>query len=277
MLEIETLTKTDSRDIVSLSKRLGWDYSEEEIDVILKSGYLFGHRNKRRKVISTAAIFPYKTFASLGVVMVDPDYRRRGLATQLVHKCISTVPNIPIMLVATEEGKPLYEKLGFQTVDILNKLVATEYKSNLLFEMEGLKSITNDDIEEILMLDKEAFGADRSTFLKLRIQQATYSVMLQNQVGEILGFALGVQTPDILVIGPVVAPDQVFAYHLIDYIARKHKGSMRIDIPSEHRSLSDNLLRYGFKIERNPPVMLFNGKELPSRKHIFALAAQAYG
>jgi hypothetical protein len=181
------------------------------------------------------------------------------------------------MLVATEEGKPLYEKLGFLTVDILNKLVATEYKSNLLFEMDRLQSITNDDIEEILMLDKEAFGADRSTFLKLRIQQATYRVMLQNQDGKILGFALGVQTPDILVIGPVVAPDQVFAYHLIDYIARKHKGPMRIDIPSEHQRLSNDLLRYGFKIERNPPIMLINGTELPSRKHVFALAAQAYG
>jgi GNAT superfamily N-acetyltransferase len=277
MLEIETLTKTDSRDIVSLSERLGWDYSEEEIDLIIKSGYFFGHRSYQGKVISTAAVFPYKTIASLGVVMVDPDYRRMGLGTQLVQKCISKVPNIPIMLVATEEGKPLYEKLGFLTVDILNKLVATEYKSNLLFEMDRLQSITNDDIEEILRLDKEAFGADRSTFLKLRIQQATYRVMLQNQDGKILGFALGVQTPDILVIGPVVAPDQVFAYHLIDYIARKHKGPMRIDIPSEHQRLSNDLLRYGFKIERNPPIMLINGTELPSRKHVFALAAQAYG
>lgn len=277
MLKIEALSKNDSEDIVLLSERLGWDYSEKEIDVILNSGYLLGHRNQERKVISTAAIFPYKRIASLGIVMVDPLYRKMGLATQLVYRCISKVPNIPIMLVATEEGKRLYEKLGFVTVAILNKLVATEYKNHSLFEMEGIQPINKDDIEEILRLDKEAFGADRNRFLRFRIQQATYSVMLHNQEGKIIGFALGVQTPDILVIGPVVAPDEVFAYQLINYIATKHRGPMRIDIPSEHRKLSDHLLRCGFKIERNPPVMLFNSIELPSRKHIFALTAQAYG
>ena len=101
------------------------------MEVVLRSGHFFAHRGPGGKVVSTAAIFPYSTLASLGVVMVDPDYRRRGLATRLVDACISAVPDRPILLVATEEGKPLYEKLGFKTVGTLDKLVAKRYTGGL--------------------------------------------------------------------------------------------------------------------------------------------------
>nr|WP_169713712.1 GNAT family N-acetyltransferase [Paludifilum halophilum] len=208
-LHIEPLVKKDGSDVVLLFDRLGWDYSEEEIDLILKSGSLFGHRNKKGKVISTAAIFPYKTIASLGMVMVDPDYRRIGLATQLVKKCISKVSDRSIMLVATEEGKPLYEKLGFQTVTTLHKFVAKEYISGSLSGTDSytIRPILKQDIPEIIRLDQEAFGGDRSIFLENRIKQAVYRVMLRSRTGEVLGYGLGVQNPRMLMIGPVVAPD----------------------------------------------------------------------
>lgn len=105
-LPIDRVRPADIPDVVRLSARIGWDYSEEEMEVVLRSGRFFAHRTPEGKVVSTAALFPYSTLASLGVVMVDPDYRRRGLATRLVSACIEEVPDRPFLLVATEKGSP---------------------------------------------------------------------------------------------------------------------------------------------------------------------------
>nr|WP_276308559.1 hypothetical protein [Thermoflavimicrobium daqui] len=49
-----------------------------------------------------------------------------------------------------------------------------------------------------------------------------------------------------------------------------------MDTPSQHTTFIDFLQQRGFKIVRQPPVMLRNSSSLPSRDHLFALAAQAY-
>lgn len=279
LFPIDRVRQTDIPDVVRLSARIGWDYSEEEMEVVLRSGHFFAHRGPGGKVVSTAAIFPYSTLASLGVVMVDPDYRRRGLATRLVDACISAVPDRPILLVATEEGKPLYEKLGFKTVGTLDKLVAKRYTGGLqrMTHQQTVHPASEKDIEEIIDLDEKAFGARRERLLRLRIKQAAFGAVLRNRTGKAVGFALGVPGPELMVIDPVVAPDEEAAALLIDRIAGWAPGPMRIDIPSQHQRLADFLTRCGFETVRKPPVMMRNGSALPPREHLFAVASQAFG
>ena len=279
LLPIDRVRPADIPDVVRLSARIGWDYSEEEMEVVLRSGRFFAHRTPEGKVVSTAALFPYSTLASLGVVMVDPDYRRRGLATRLVSACIEEVPDRPILLVATEKGKPLYEKLGFKTVGTLDKLVAKRYTGGLgkTAHQGTVHPVSKKDIEEIIDLDEKAFGARRERLLRLRIGQASIGAVLRNRAGKAAGFALGVPGPELMVIGPVVAPDEEAAALLIDRIAGWAPGPVRIDIPSQHRRLADFLTRRGFETVRQPPVMMRNGNALPPRGHLFAVTSQAFG
>lgn len=280
-LAIETLTETDIHDVIRLSNLLGWDYAEPEIRLILQAGNLIGHRSGEGTIVSTAAIFPYHgKLASLGVVMVDPRYRRRGLATRLVQACMGTVPECSVMLVASDEGKPLYEKLGFQIVDTLYKLTAEEYQRPTRLQMQytQFRPIEDNDLSELLKLDQQAFGAGRSKFLNLRLRQAKYTSILRNHVGRCTGYALGVETTEFLVIGPVVAPDSQLAALLIDDIARRHQGKkIRINIPSIHQDLIKFLIGCGFELARIAPVMMAGGSKLPPRNYLFAIAAQAYG
>ena len=51
-------------------------------------------------------------------VFVEPDYRRRGLARQLVQHCMAEAARRKIRVVtlhASDAGRPLYEALGFHT------------------------------------------------------------------------------------------------------------------------------------------------------------------
>ena len=50
-------------------------------------------------------------------VYTHPDYRRRGIATKVMNKLIDEAKKYEVScidLYATEQGKPLYEKLGFK-------------------------------------------------------------------------------------------------------------------------------------------------------------------
>ena len=52
-------------------------------------------------------------------VYTYPDFRRSGLATALLHVMITEVRQLEISavdLIATPDGKPLYEKVGFERI-----------------------------------------------------------------------------------------------------------------------------------------------------------------
>ena len=123
-VELEQFDKNDILGLRDLSASVGWDYDEQEINTVITSGKIYGHKNAEGKIVSSAAIIPYDTdLASIGMVIVNKDYRGLGLGKKVTQKCIDSVSKeTSIMLISTEEGKPLYENLGFKTVDYVHKL-----------------------------------------------------------------------------------------------------------------------------------------------------------
>ena len=59
-------------------------------------------------------------YGFIGDVYVKPEHRKKGLATSLSRSCVQWLKekNITmIRLLATEAGRPVYEKLGFAATD----------------------------------------------------------------------------------------------------------------------------------------------------------------
>ena len=78
-------------------------------------------------IISIAMVYYYQVVPMLSNptgktgyivnVHTSPEYRRQGLATQLLHHIIEDAKDRKVgrlYLTATEMGKPVYEKLGFE-------------------------------------------------------------------------------------------------------------------------------------------------------------------
>ena len=69
------------------------------------------------KIVATATLLPYGTrLAWIGMVLTRPEYRRQGLARRLMEDAIVAAERRGIQalkLDATDEGRPLYENLGF--------------------------------------------------------------------------------------------------------------------------------------------------------------------
>ena len=69
------------------------------------------------RVIATAATLPYGgRCAWISMVLVSGAHRRRGLATRLLHRCISdiTASGLVPVLDATPAGAKVYAPLGFE-------------------------------------------------------------------------------------------------------------------------------------------------------------------
>lgn len=58
--------------------------------------------------------------ASIVNVFTEPDYRRQGLARQLMDRLLEQIKsqNIPVVLLhASDKGRPLYESMGFKNTN----------------------------------------------------------------------------------------------------------------------------------------------------------------
>jgi len=119
------------------------------------------------RVVGTAATICYEDkFAWIGMVLVDPVYRGRGIGTRLLEKTIAFLDEVKIptmKLDATPLGKPLYEKIGFVTEYEIERLIlkrGPEQLSNTQ-PTDAQRPISNSELEIVMARDSELFGADR--------------------------------------------------------------------------------------------------------------------
>lgn len=281
-LKLVEFDKYDVLGLVELSTSVGWDYDEYEVRTAMASGKIYGHKNTVGKIVSSAAIIPYDTnLASIGMVIVNEDYRGLGLGKKATQKCIDSVSqNTSIMLISTEDGKPLYERLGFSTVDSVHKYLSDNYIPTNLFNYPQitLERYKEEEIHKIIELDSAAFGDKRGELLLNRINQSKQCLVVKNQNGKIIGFGLSILGPENLLIGPIVAPNSQTAALIIDGLVINHQGKIRIDVPSSNDELMLFLEKSGFIKVSNPPIMIKNSIKMPYRnKELFAIAAQIFG
>lgn len=281
-LSLVQIEKSDVSGLIGLSSSIGWDYDKKEIETVLASGTIFGHKNHKGKIVSSAAIIPYDTdVASLGMVIVDEEYRGMGLGKSVTQECIDSVPcTTSILLIATEEGKPLYEKMGFVKVDSVYKFVCENNTAKVPSIISGIviEDFNDSHFNRILKIDEDAFGDRRSKLLQNRIYQSENCVVAKNHRDKVIGFGASILGPENLILGPIVAPDFEVANLIVDNLAFKHLGKLRIDVPSGNEEFMISLKRRGFKLVSNPPIMVANSGSMPARNNsLFGIAAQVFG
>ncbi|MBK5430832.1 GNAT family N-acetyltransferase [Bacillus sp. TH25] len=281
-MRVERLRKGRIEDIVALSSYIGWDYNREEIETILNTGIVYGVVNEREELIASAAIILYgETLASIGMVIVHPDYKGRGIGKIITDSCVKSVSTqTPIMLIATDEGKVLYEKLGFRAVSYVSKYICNSYNANYhCVGNEGyIVNYEERDLEGIIQIDEDAFGTNREEFLKYRIIQSEQCIVTKDAQQNVLGYGISIQTPENKIIGPIVAKNDKMTMRMVHYLVREHNGKLRIDVPEGKKDFMKELEIIGFKKVNTPPIMMKNSDKLLKRNNeLYSIAAQIFG
>ena len=281
-IRVERLREAKTGNIVSLSSYIGWDYNREEIETIFNAGIVYGVWNEREELIASAAIILYgEKLVSIGMVIVHPDYKGRGIGKIITEACVKSVSaHTPIMLIATDEGKPLYEKLGFRAVSYVSKYICNSYnaKDYCVRNEDYVMNYEEGDLEKIIKIDEYAFGTNRKEFLKKRIMQSEQCIVVRDKEQNVLGYGLSIQTPENKIIGPVVAKNDEMAMRIVHDLARGHNGKLRIDVLEGKKDFMKVLEIAGFKKVNIPPIMMKNSNRLLKRNsELYSIAAQIFG
>ncbi len=141
-------------------------------------------------VIGTGVVSLNGPVAWIGTVWVEPAWRRRGIGLELTRATIDTAESAgcrTLVLIATEAGRPMYERLGFE--------VQTWYRILEAPGLEGdeadprIRAYRSSDMATIAALDAAATGEDRAHLLRAFANADTARV-LEREDGSLGGFVV---------------------------------------------------------------------------------------
>ncbi|EKJ95865.1 acetyltransferase [Bradyrhizobium lupini HPC(L)] len=98
---------------VELSRQAGWPHRKEDWALVLSISNGFVALENGRVVGTAMATLLGDGCATVNMVIVDEAMRGRGLGRRLMDAAIGATEKRECRLVATADGLPLYEKMGF--------------------------------------------------------------------------------------------------------------------------------------------------------------------
>ena len=108
-----------------LKEAAGWNQTEADWRRLVKlepDGCFAAIENDQ--LVGTTTTTTYEDdLAWIGMVLVDPQHRRRGIATRLIETALAYLDGkvAVVKLDATAEGEPVYEKFGFKTESLVER------------------------------------------------------------------------------------------------------------------------------------------------------------
>lgn len=224
-ITLETMAPGHLEGAVELSRQVKWPHRREdwELAQTVSRGIV---ALEEGRVVATILMTPYgEDAATINMVIVDAAMRGRGLGRQMMEEALAKAGERTCYLVATREGLPLYEKLGFVAT---GEIVQHQGEAPPVEAPDHVSWSESGDHACLVALDLVAYGHERSALMRLLRDRAKFAVIREENVVQAFGavreFGRG------LVIGPVVARNSTEAEALIDFLLAHHQGKfVRVD------------------------------------------------
>jgi ribosomal protein S18 acetylase RimI-like enzyme len=246
--EIRRLSERDIPAAMRLKSLAGWNQTEQDWQRLLDhdpAGCLAAWVGER--LAGTVTSTSYGTeLAWIGMVLVDPELRRRGIATALLHAVLNHLHGIKVRTIkldATAAGRGVYAALGFVEESLIERW---EGSAQPLPATSSCRALRDDDWPALLALDRSAFGADRTRILA-SLRDADETALVCPQEGTLRGFVLARPGATQAYLGPLVAVDEAAAQALLDAkLAQLAGQSVFVDLNASHAPGAQWLTARGF-------------------------------
>ena len=219
----------------------------------------------------------------IGMVLVNPDFRRRGIATSLMKYATSTAQDFDVIgLDATPQGRPVYERLGFETIGIItrwerslnadskrftavNRRPASDTgdasASRISFDPEPRRSyspIPAESLRGCITFDAEVSGFNRPYLIETFYSRTPAISALVMTDREIDGFLVGRRGSNAIQLGPVAAKTDCVFDLLLSTLLPRVSDQIYIDVYDDMSNRADALVAHGFTRTREFARMLLN-------------------
>src|SRR5216110_1030000 len=190
------------------------------------------------------------------MVLVDPQYRGRGIGTQLLKRAIEYLDGLKIPAIkldATPQGKPLYEKLEFVCEYEIERWTLRRPASEAA-KVSGFgarAALSPELLESICKADQEIFGADRSFLLTSLHEDAPEFTAGIGNDGLIEGYAFGRRGSFADHLGPWMARNAGTARQLLEtFLGHSSREFVLVDYLKSNAIAAGLLRSFGFSYSR---------------------------
>lgn len=269
--QIKLLTSADVPAAFELSSLAGWNQTAEDWMCLLRLApeSCYGVEIEDR-LAGTATLFCYgSSLAWIGMVLTRPDFRRRGIAKQLLG-CMLEYADAhgvrTIKLDATEMGQPLYRGFDFVPEQRVERWVreAGSFTSDAAV-------FSSPDLSHFAAVDAAAFGLDRDCLLRTLLERSecytNRDAYLLTRSGRNTSY-----------LGPCVAKDGSSARRVLELALQKPSpGGWCWDILIENHEAVALATQLGFVLQRHL-IRMVRGEPLRGEeKFIYAIAGFEFG
>jgi hypothetical protein len=213
------------------------------------------------------------------MVLVDPDFRRQGIATRLTLRALESVqPGQTVKLDATPLGQQVYEPLGFVAEYTLSRLTI-EAVPPVESQSDLVASLPAADLSRVGRLDQRVFGADRLTVLSTWANAQPHLARQLRRRDDLRGYGLGRPGVNFDQLGPLIAETTDEAMALAGAILGHLAGRpVVIDVPTMQVDFLSWLTNLGFTRQRDFTRMYYRHNHHRGRpEKVFAAAGPEFG
>ncbi|MFF0480536.1 GNAT family N-acetyltransferase [Streptomyces sp. NPDC004435] len=262
-LPVRRLGPTDLLACADLSENRGWLREEHKWGLLLTAGTGYGIDDPAGDgLLACCVVTSYgPELAAIGMVLVAERYARRGVGRRLMRHVLAESGETPLTLHATANGQPLYEGLGFTEIGRAEMLKGRFSAAGPVPRIP-VRPATADDLQEILRLDTEIFGLDRTPLIT-RLPAFADHLRVAVEDGTITGFAAAWPNMDTHVVGPLIARDTATAQALVASLAAATERPLRTDVDLRHGELLTWLKENGLAPVISNAVMIRSAPDLP--------------
>lgn len=265
-IEIAAFTQAHLPGALALSQAAGWPHRIEDwaLGLSVSQGVV---AIENGCVVATGLCSFHGPVATLNMIIVDASLRGRGVGRQVMERIIALAGEREMRLVATDEGLPLYRKLGFADV---GRIVQFQGPARATHP-ERPVHIGPADIGALAAMDSAASGLRRQPLLE-RIAEMGETLTTEGGFALLRPFGRG------HVLGPVVARDATAARALIAAATGHLAGRfLRLDL-REDCGLAPFVETLGLSRSGGGTAMhLAPRPRLQSDLQTYALVSQALG
>ena len=254
-VKLRKMVLSDMDGLMKLKDTEGWNQLEKDWSLLIsykESVNLVAVLDDL--IVGTVTAINYaNTVAWIGMMLVDRDYRGRGISKLLLIDAINQLKKCKsIKLDATPAGRPVYLKLGFiDEYTLFRMTIPSVSKISLSDNPVKTEQILPADISEVAEFDQKVFGADRTELIRALYESYPEVAWLIREKGRITGFCLGRRGQNFTQIGPVYASSAIDTQALIKSAINQITGqAVVVDIPADKSEIKEWLEECGIIAQR---------------------------
>jgi len=235
----------------ALSQSAHWNQNAADWRLMLGIGRGWGISLADGTLAASTLVLPYGSFAWVSMVLVLPEHRRKGYATQLLRVALADLKSRALtpILDATPAGREVYVQEGFRDTWGFRRLQLKDTIAGLE-RSTAVRLLRAADWPEMLALDARAFGASRERLLRALAARLPQAALVAEENGKLAGFLLGRDGREARQLGPLVARSSAAARALLAEALVKALPPLYLDVVDREPGITAWLESLGFQFQR---------------------------